>query len=323
MSKDLVTRIADGLSLAVQHVLEVAKSASARYRRYPLRNRPSGKIRWIHHPDPELKSIQRWLSRRVFHCLPVHAAAYAYRPGVSIADHADVHRKNRFLLRLDLRNFFPSIAASDISLFMQSSEVTQSLAMGPKLALTEDDRSLLMALCCRNGRLTIGAPTSPTLSNAICYQLDKELQSLSPPGLVKYTRYSDDLYFSSSEPDMLRDIESAVSRVLRSIKYPTHLYLNREKTRHMSPKRRKTVTGLVITTGGRVSVGRETKRRVRAAVCGWDRLDPAARLTLAGMLAHLQNVEPAFVARLYAHYGPAKVDQARRPRLSASCEAIS
>ena len=63
----------------------------------------------IHHPARELKTLQRWLLRRVISDFPVHSAAVAYRNGVTIWDNALAHVRNHFLLRMDLTDFFPSI----------------------------------------------------------------------------------------------------------------------------------------------------------------------------------------------------------------------
>jgi len=313
MSRSIAVLAAEALQITPDRVVAVARSASTRYRRYALTTGTTGKVRWIHHPDPELKTIQRWLARCLFSHLPVHDAAFAYRPGRSIADHARVHASRKYILRLDLRGFFPSIYDDDIQRFFSSPAAMQSLTLAIKGQLPIDDIALITDLCCRHGRLTIGAPTSPSLSNAICYQLDKRLEALMPADRVCYSRYCDDLYFSCNESDVLTEMPHRVSAVLGELESPARLYLNVKKTRHMSRKRRRTVTGLIITPEGSVSVGRQRRRQVRAAIHNIEKLAKEDRLSLAGTLAYVQNVEPEYLARLYAQFGAATIDRARYP----------
>jgi RNA-directed DNA polymerase len=120
---------------------------------------------------------------------------------------------------------------------------------------------------------------------------------------ITYTRYADDLFFSTSTPNILRDVQAVVEAALRSIPYPGSLRVNTQKTRHSSLKRHRRVTGLVLSSQGELSLGRDLKRRIRSQIHRLDSLGSAERARLAGLLAHVRDVEPAFFNRLVLKYG--------------------
>jgi hypothetical protein len=130
---------------------------------------------------------------------------------------------------------------------------------------------------------------------------------------VHYTRYVDDLTFSSDTPGVLPDILGAVKDICGSIRSP-HLRLNEAKTVGSSKKHRRRVTGLILSNDGEVSLGRTQKRAIRAGVHQFSQRQiegPAAK-RLGGLVAFAQSVEPNFVARLVVRYGTDVLDRLRR-----------
>jgi RNA-directed DNA polymerase len=180
----IVEQMANQLGLPATYITNLARGASYEYKQYPIAKRPGGH-RLIHHPSQRLKALQRWLLINVIEHLPVHACATAYRKGRSIFDNAGIHASSRYLLRMDLTNFFPSITDADLRKY-----ITQHSRLFGEW--TADDIESFCALVCRYGVLTIGAPTSPALSNAICHDLDVSLQAISDARGIAYTRYADD-----------------------------------------------------------------------------------------------------------------------------------
>jgi len=278
------------LRLEPSYITHLASRASHLYKTFSI-PKASGERRVIHNPTRELKAIHRWLLRRVISSLPVHEAAAAYRKGKGVLNHALVHAGGRYLLRLDLRHFFPSLTSDDVSAHIRQ------YAKRIHVDWTIDDTELLCKLVCRWGRLTIGAPTSPALSNTLCHPLDKGLSELAASLEAKYTRYADDLYFSSMIRGTLEKVPTQVSAILEGLAYPVHLRLNYQKTRHSSRGHRQMITGLVLTNEGTVSVGRARKRLLRSYLHRYDELDPAERLKVAGLLAHYRSVEPGLIDR--------------------------
>lgn len=162
-------------------------------------------------------------------------------------------------------------------------------------------------------KLSIGAPSSPALSNVLLYDFDSRVAAYCDEREVRYTRYVDDLTFSSNIPGSLQEIHRAVREICGAMRSP-QLQLNEAKTVGTSKKHRRRVTGLILTNDGEVSLGRDKKREIRAGVHQFSqgRLDLPAARRLGGLIAFAHGVEPSFVARLVKRYGADVVERLQR-----------
>ena len=294
----LVQQIARSLQLSEVYILSVAASASHRYKQYPIKKADGKSTRLIEQPSQGLKLLQRWVIRRVFDQLPTHPCAHAYVKGRGIGTNAAAHRESRYISRLDFENFFPSLTSGDVELLLVRNR--------PSIAgssLSDEDIRLVTALTCRFGRLTIGAPSSPTISNKLLYNVDTRLAQIAAAHNVHYTRYADDLYFSSVQPGILYVVCKKTEEVIAENVSP-RLVVNKRKTYHGSRKRRMVVTGLRITPDAKVSVGRELKRRIRVAAhkALHEKLGTKELAWLHGMLAYVSSIEPSFADRIKSKY---------------------
>ena len=263
----------------------------------------TGGYREIHHPSRRLKALQRWLLSNIIEALPVHPAAAAYRRNRSIFENARAHAASRYLLRMDLENFFPSITSVDVRQYIKGHSAFF-------LEWTEPDINVFCGIVCRNSRLTIGAPTSPALSNSICYDLDVNLHALCENSGVAYTRYADDLFFSTVQREVLFQTEKDVIEIVDKLKIPANLKVNGHKTRHSSKRGSRRVTGIVLGSDGAPHVGRGLKRKIRALIHRFDSLDEPNKASLAGLIAYAIGFEPAFLNRLIDKYGLPMVNKA-------------
>jgi len=300
----LVKEISDALQLPEIYLLKLARTASHCYKTYTIPKRAGGE-RIIHHPSKELKAIQRWLLEHVVTKWPVSPCAGAYVKGKNIADNARAHVSGRYLLRLDLSNFFPSITAEDIRNYLDTHPPGVE-------SWNPSDREFFVSVVCRHDCLTVGAPTSPALSNTICFKLDSNLQQLATAKGAVYTRYADDLFFSSSTPNQLQIIENEVNQALRSLPFPKNLLLNSHKTHHSSKRSRRVVTGIILTSDNRVSVGRRRKREIRVLIHRYGQLEHTQKRKLAGLLAFACDIEPDLINALILKYGADSVAKARK-----------
>lgn len=307
----LLTFLSSELGLPESYLEKLSRSARHCYKHYQIPKRNMSGVRDIYHPSRKLKAVQRALLRGIISKFPVHDAAYGYRHGRCSRDNAKKHARQNFLLRLDLENFFGSIRRTDLQHYLSKSNVLPN-------DWTDEDTLHFSNFVCRGDSLVIGSPSSPALSNAICFELDTMLTRDAENNGVIYTRYADDLFFSTLEPYILAEIAKHVAEMLDSLKIPAALRINAAKTRHTSRKRTKRVTGLVITPEGNISLGRERKRLLSAQVHQVDKLSEDQRKRLAGWLAYCISAEPSFVDRLYQKYGASQVDKAMRPKKSGS-----
>ena len=137
----IIEEIASRLALPTSFLLKVARTASHRYKEYTIPKKTGG-MRTIHHPARELKLIQGWLLQHVLNKLPVHAAATAYSEGSNIKRNAERHVANNFMLRVDFKDFFPSIKGRDVVNVLAANQ--QRLA---NIHLTREDVSFIRADC--------------------------------------------------------------------------------------------------------------------------------------------------------------------------------
>ena len=295
----IIERMASELAIPKGFIASLARGASHEYKEYPIPKRTGG-TRIICHPSRRLKALQRWLQANVIAELPLHQSAAAYRKGRSILDNANVHTASRYLLRMDFANFFPSITRMDIKKY-----ITER----PNLFVlwTVEDISVFCDLVCRDGVLTIGAPSSPGLSNAVCYDMDVQISTICSRSQTNYTRYADDLFFSTGKANVLQHIERQVIQVVSELGLPANLAINPAKTRHSSKRGARRVTGIVLSSDGRSCIGRKLKRRIRALIHRYEKLDGPARASLAGLIAFAIGLDPAFMNRLIDKYGLRRV----------------
>ena len=297
----ILKEMSGDLLLALQDLDYLVRSAPYRYKVYQIEKREPGKLRTIAQPARAVKRLQYWVISRVLGKYPIHPAAIAYRIGRNILDNARAHAKKRFILKLDFKDFFHSIKANDFRSFIQR--------RGPRDLDESDTEYLTRILFWRMTRggdlvLSIGAPSSPMLSNILLYEFDKRVAEYCKRVQVTYTRYADDLTFSTNRKDLLEHVERKVDEICSGLPFP-RLRLNRQKRVHASKATSRRVTGLVLSNDGSVSLGHQRKRRISAAVHHFKggRLTPEETRALAGMLAFAYSVEPKFLAALERKYG--------------------
>lgn len=298
---DLLRRMSGDLAILPAHLARIIQTAPLRYKLFEIPKKAGG-LREVAQPAREVKAIQRWLIREIGPLLPVHQCAMAYRVGHSIRDNAAVHAESRYMLKLDFSNFFPSVLRSDLELHLarHCSELLDSSA-----------RKLVAHVCCWARRrqpplrLCIGAPSSPLLSNSVLFEFDERLFEACIGRGVIYTRYADDLTLSSRQRGKVDGLDELVAEILSDLQYP-RLTLNTRKTVRASRAGKRVVTGLVLTPEGRISIGRERKRIIRAmyhrSLNG--ALSSQEEQQLAGLLAFADSIEPGFSIRLIQSVKP-------------------
>ena len=306
---NLLSRLGLASLLPPDELGGLIRSAPHRYKVYQIPKRATGQFRTIAQPAREVKALQYWVLKHVLDQFEIHPAATAYRRNQSILQNAKPHVRSRFLLKLDFKDFFPSIKAQDFYVFMRRAKTGLSEAEIKALC-----RILFWARRAPKGasdlRLSIGAPTSPTLSNILMMDFDRQVSIVCREYRVVYTRYADDLSFSAATSNRLSTVENEVLRICRSMRSP-RLTINQSKTVRVSKRDARRITGLVLSNDQRVSIGRHEKRRIRASLHHFvtRRLAADEISKLRGMLAYVKSVEPSFLLRLRQKYGDDAVER--------------
>lgn len=267
-----------------------------RYKIYQIAKKNSTQKRTIAHPSRVLKAVQRTLLSSILNdLLSVHDCAMAYKKGKGIKDNAKVHLQNRFLLKMDFRNFFPSITSSDFErLLREKYNVTDTYELNV----------LTQVFFMKSGSelvLSIGSPGSPLISNSMLYNFDEKMDEASRSNGIVYSRYSDDLTFSTNKPGVLTEWPKQVTDILSGIEYPL-LTINQDKTIHTSKRHNRHVTGITLSSEGNLSIGREKKRIIRAQIHQVKNLSVKELEQLRGHLAFLAHIEPDTYKRLSKKY---------------------
>ena len=287
-----------------QEIYVYAKKASYRYHRFTIPKNNGRGERTIYHPSKELKEFQYFLIDNVFSKFPTSKHVFSYKKHTSIADLAKLHKRNNYLLRIDFEDFFPSITAFNIVKLLQVGKEKKYF----DFELSIDEMILIKMLVCRFNKLTIGAPTSPIISNVLLYDFDKKLAKFYKKKDITYGRYADDLYFSTNVPDILSEIKDYIIRLLK--KEQLFLSINHDKTIMTSKKRKRIITGLVITSENKISIGKEKKDSVKKLIYNIiNKGDYTSASYVSGYLSYIKSVEPKFLVILKRKYGEENINK--------------
>ncbi|MBS1205908.1 MAG: polymerase [Proteobacteria bacterium] len=282
------------------------QSAPRKYKVYRIPKRTNG-FRVIAQPTKTLKEYQRAFVHA--YPLPVHEAAMAYRVGRSIRDNAEAHTANQYLLKTDLEDFFNSITPAIFwRCIEQCSAEVPTFLHQDKIYI---DRLLFWQPTKRSARtlmLSVGAPSSPAVSNFCLYEFDRLLSDECKRLDIVYTRYADDLTFSTNTKDLLKILPAFIQSLLKEL-YKNALRLNHGKTVFSSKAHNRHVTGVTINNEGKLSLGRERKRFMKHLInqYKYGLLDDADTNYLRGLLAFASHIEPEFITKMSKKYTDALI----------------
>ena len=238
------------------HVFELEKSG--------------GKRRRILAPDKRLKHLQRRILPLLNQLYRVRNPVHGFVSGKSVKTNAAAHLRRRNILNVDVQDFFGTITENRVVGVLEA------------IGVSHDVASTIGVVCCCEGALPQGAPTSPVLSNMICFRLDRELMHFAKSARCIYTRYADDITFSSHQP-ITAAFESAIppsgnfklellSSQLLEIFTANGFTLNPSKVHYADRNSRRTVTGLKVNE--LLNVDRRFVRNLRAKLHSFEKLGP-------------------------------------------------
>lgn len=283
----------------------------------PKKNRKGS--REIAQPTSFLKKLQKRMMASLESEFKIHDSAKAYICNQNgIQQNANLHIDGKYFLKLDFHDFFHSIKASSLDCIFRRKNFSLSdrvkylkvffmfnKAIGKEqtkkvyklLKNEQSSEQQILDLMTKDMkeefRLSIGAPSSPWISNVVMYEFDQQISDWCQKQSINYSRYADDLTFSSMNGQILKKIPKVIERVLKKISY-LHLVLNNEKTKFLSLNQKVNVTGLNITSEHKISVGRKQKKIIRVMLYHLQKgiLPSTKKEYLKGWLAYIKSVEP-------------------------------
>lgn len=261
----------------------VSRANENPYRIFRIRKRPSsdGKVsfRVISVPHPQLMKIQRWIAQNILSKTRTHYASKAFSKGDTLLEATIPHCGAAWIIKVDVRNFFESITEISAyhvfrSLGYQSLIAFEMARICTRLGaptayrthakwLVSFPREVISSYTqFRMGHLPQGAPTSPMLANLSVFSLDEEITEICDEFGLTYTRYADDLVFSTHEKSFDRErCSNLIGEIYQSIS-KIGLSPNFSKTRILPPGSRKVVLGLLVDTN-RPRLTREFRMNLR------------------------------------------------------------
>lgn len=304
-----VASLLDTPTSSLIHTLYKAPEAS-KYQTFDIPKK-NGEVRTIHAPIGKLKIYQKVLANLLYDCAdeldvasPRKPLSHGFRKGRSIISNASQHKNRRFVLNLDLEDFFPTFHFGRVRGFFIKD---QGFALKPGCA------TILAQIACFNGALPQGSPCSPIIADLIAHVLDLRLVRFAKQHRVTYSRYADDLTFSTNE----KTFPSALATGGTSSSDPwvlatplidritsTGFAVNAAKTRMHVAGSRQMVTGLTVNE--KVNVSQAYWRGVRSMCHSLFKTgsyhrstalpgDPTILITdlqpLRGILAHVHHVK--------------------------------
>ena len=221
----------------------------------------NGGFREINAPQNELKMIQKklvsFLEEKMKDKFKTINASHGFVKERSIITNAKIHKNKKIVLNLDLKDFFDSFHFGRVKGFFEKNKDFKSFF--PEL--TSELATLIAQLVCFNGKLPQGAPSSPLLTNLICNIFDVRVLKLAKKYKLAYSRYADDLTFSTNYKGFIRNLEKFKEDILLEIK-KNGFEANMKKYRLTFQNSRQEVTGLTVNK--KINVSSEYYKYTRA-----------------------------------------------------------
>lgn len=247
-------------------------------------HKKNGGVRKINAPREELKDIQRKLTEAIHRHMKKKSKkknniSHAFELDKSIITNAEVHRNKRLVLNIDLKDFFGSIHFGRVRGFFNKNN---------KFLLPIEVATVLAQISCFEGKLPQGAPCSPIISNLICEILDYRISKISKKYRLDYTRYADDLTFSTNDKNFLGLQNEFYIEITQEL-IRAGFSINEDKKRLQLKDSRQVVTGIVVNK--MLNVNRDFYKETRAMA---HQLYKQGEFVINGEVASLNQLEGRF-----------------------------
>ncbi|ROI09826.1 RNA-directed DNA polymerase [Chryseobacterium sp. H3056] len=267
------------------------KISSKRYATFEIKKK-SGKTRIIHSPSSGLKSILKCFRYVLESVYEPHPAAMGFAPGRSVVDNAQKHVQMLYVYNIDLQDFFHNFDRNRVKMGLWRNLFN--------VEKNKEELSFFLAALCThpieiNGEVKIvlpqGSPVSPVLTNMLCVSLDRRLQGLAKRYRIRYSRYADDITFSSNR-NVFVETEFQLE-LHRIIEEDQKLKINPDKTRLQKRGYRQEVTGVIVNE--KLNVHRKYVKQVRMWLYYMEKYGPekAEQLFRADYIrekSHVKNI---------------------------------
>lgn len=276
------------------------------YQHFSIAKSPT-KVRMISAPNERLKFLQRKIADKLVELYRPRNPVHGFVLERSVKTNALAHLNRRFVVNIDLKDFFPTITQNRVEGMLSSLGIDSRVA------------EIITRICCNNGHLPQGAPSSPMMSNMICFRLDKDLMVIAKDARCIYTRYADDITFSCYQPPTAlfeaalpstgRFVSELLVSKLREVFLRNGFSIHPDKLHYADRHSRRVVTGIKINE--LLNVDRSYVRNIRAALHSVNKLGigdaekkfHAKHGGKSNISAHLQG-KISFLTHIKGHSDP-------------------
>lgn len=241
------------------HLYNLSKTKDSRYKEFQILKK-NGELRQLSTPDSLLKRVQNLINilLQIIFQNHSHYCSNGFLIGKDIKRNAIPHTNKKFVLNIDIKDFFPSVNFRRIKVVLEFSPFNLT-GNREKIAF------IIANIGTYLDALPQGAPTSPILSNIITQRLDRKISKFCIQSKVKYSRYADDLSFSSNKDVFNAHFIESICEILTEENFE----INDKKTRIRTNRESQQVTGLIVNE--KVNIKKEYLQKVRAMLNNWEK----------------------------------------------------
>ena len=289
----------ESLNRKITQFLQVHPEPSQMYRHYTI-PKASGGVRHIDEPEEELKELQRDITDTMQRIGIYNTQwAWAYTPKRCAIDMAEQHRTSKWVLKIDLKNFFPSLNRE-----LLKNQLMKNYYIAKIANILNIDNLITVALL--NDQLPQGSPLSPYLSNLAMIEFDWLLRNRLPKNQI-YTRYADDIIISSVMHMPKAILVSAVERILIE-QYGNQIRINYSKVKLQINTRRLYIVGVKLNKDNELTFGHEKKKKLKLDLYNLFKAyeqNTACKeeaQELLGLFTYMKQIEPDYANYLERKY---------------------
>lgn len=256
---------------------QLSHNSDKYYKTYHILKR-NGKKRIISQPNKKLKGLQSWILVNILERLKVSSSCKGFEKGSSTYHNAKPHINANALLTMDLKDFFSTVTQKQVFNIFKSVGYNNLVSV------------VFSNICTYKETLPQGSPCSPKLANLSAWKLDVRIQGYVGKRGINYTRYADDLSFSSLAPPKIVQIIPMITKIIEEESFK----INPAKTRIAGLARAKIVTGLVLSSDS-IGIGKNRYKILRAMIhrltLPSEQLNNSLFNQVKGWLAYLKSVD--------------------------------
>lgn len=297
------------LQIPINELNEQINKAPYSYKQFEIKKKNGGS-RIVWQPSLETKILQEILYLCIFQKFPININCFSYRRGLSspLFLNAKKHCSFDYTLHLDFKHFFESINSQYVFNMLERFDEHKY----PNFSA--QDKKVIEKVCFikknKSNCLVVGAPSSPIISNIFMLFFDNYFSKLSNANNDSYTRYADDIWFSSDNLENIHDYKINVNNFCATDPYYNNLQLNYKKTKISKLKSGISLTGVSITNLSEIKVSKKIKQKTKKLIYELNTKnfteDEKSKLyhQLRGYIAYIKDIEPSYINSLILKYGP-------------------